>query len=150
MHINAKDSTSRRSHWLLVTTRENWSYLRSKSEWAFRENTRSSSLRVAQGDHGIVYLLGDGKLGSSAIGGLVEFVGAIRTIHGINSFDQSYPIRIDVRVIHQLNPPTSFAGFVSRLEFIKSKSYWGAHLRGRSLIRLSDKDYETLRSELFS
>lgn len=74
----------------------------------------------------------------------MEFVGVLRAAHGVNPFDQMYPFRIGVRVIRLLDPPVPFVLFVPRLEFILSKLNWGAHLRGRSLIRLSNKDYETL------
>ena len=131
-------------HWLLITSRMSWKHLSALGMWAFADKSRRVASSIKPGDSGIVYLMTEGDARSSALGGAVQFTGGYWSTTGSGLFDQLFPIRIRLQVVHDANPPIPFFPFVKHLEFIKNKSNWGGYLQGHPARRLSDGDYRLL------
>jgi hypothetical protein len=92
----------------------------------------------------VVYLKAESKDVSSALGGVIEFHGTLCAATGVDMFDQLYPIRIPIRVVHVSDPPTPFKPLVLRIGFTKGLVNWGTSIRGRAARVIEKRDYEIL------
>lgn len=140
-HMNA---TRIIAYWIVVSSRETWSYLREKGEWAFSEERSRLAYAVRPGDKGVVYLRSDGPGRPGALGGAILFIGPPYKAIGSGRIEHLYPLRLPIHVTSDLKDPIPFKEVVKGIEYIKNKENWGSYFQGRATIRIGEKDFRAL------
>lgn len=100
--------------------------------------------RIQIGDLAIVYLKAESDMMPGALGGALEFQGARFRALGAGMFDQLFPIRIPIKVLHASDPPIPFKPLINRINLTRNKVNYGACLRGQAARKLSEEDFDVL------
>ena len=148
MNWVSSNQRSDSAHWLLITSRTTWSYLRDRREWAFATKSNPAPDSIHTGDNAIIYLRAEGVRGPGGLGGAVDFIGQPCRTDDRGLFDQLFPLRIPIRVTRVVDPPVPFAPIVDQLEFVKNKGNWGGYLQGHAARRLNVNDFNLLLSRI--
>ena len=119
--------------------------------WGLPKGRENSIKRVKKGDKAFIYLMQEvikDKTIPTRIVGLFEVASDPFTSSERIFKDRLYPNRVRLKPILVLEEKyLEFKPLVPKLSFIKNKNYWSGYFRS-GLVRISDRDYEILKSEL--
>lgn len=140
------------NYYICITNAENWEIIEKKNIWGVSERYKYIIEKVSKGDILLIY---ETKKGSKP-----TYIRAIYKVDGEMYTDSSgvfispkrfkftnnekYPLRLNIKKIIIFEKPIDFKKLVVKIEFIKNKKHWGACFMGRSMINLSEKDYNTI------
>lgn len=136
-------------YWLCITTHENWDIIRKQNIWGVETRYAVTIKRVCVGDRLIFYVKQEIK-GSAKTPSMI--VGIFEVISE-PFYDETpifsggiYPWRVKLKPIKL--GEVEFKLLISKLEFIKNKRKWSAHLRGKAMIEISEEDYNLIKAAL--
>ena len=135
------------AYWLCITNSENWEIIKKENLWGIPEKKKMPD--VKPGDKLVFYVKQEGPQGFPKIVGVFEavsepFEDTTKVFKAPPNSDEVYLKRIRIKPIKIFDNPKNFRELKDKVSFIKSKQYWSLSLLGRSMIKLSDKDFELL------
>ncbi|MEM0268771.1 MAG: EVE domain-containing protein [Candidatus Korarchaeum sp.] len=134
----------------MLTNDDNWPVVRSERVWGLPEGRENLIKRLKRGDYLFIYLTSSrrGKeLLPPRLAGLFEVSSDPYRDPSRLFKDRSYPNRVRLEPLIVPEEPMEFKPLIQKLEFLKNKRFWSAHLRS-GLVRISERDFELLKSAL--
>ncbi len=138
------------NYYVAVTNDENWPVVRDKRVWGLPEGRENLIRRLKEGDYLFIYLMssrrGDTLL-PPRLAGLFQVASepyrdTKRVFKG-----RIYPNRVKLKEVLVPEEPVEFKPLVPKLEFIRNKQFWAAHLRS-GLAKITERDFELLKRAL--
>ncbi len=137
-------------YYLGVTNDENWPIVRDKRVWGLPEGRENLIKRLKKGDYIFIYLMSSKKGDEThppRLAGLFKVASdpyrdSRRIFKG-----RVYPNRVKLEPMIVPKKPVEFKPLVPKLEFIKNKQFWSAHLRS-GLVRVTKRDFDLMRRRL--
>jgi len=127
--------------WLLIINQKNWDIVKKTNIIGSKYGTKMNLIK--KNDIIIIYI----KMLSLIVGEynvILNYKDEKEHFHG-----EIYPFRLKLDPIKILKNPISIRSLINRLEFIRNKKSWYAHLYGgRGIKQLSSKDYKIIKKEI--
>lgn len=144
------------TYWLCITTKDNWEISQKIKILGFKKRVQALSNMIKIGDIGFIYIKKGSMIPNPYIIAKFKIISSLHTdeselFQRIDEYPKElFPQRVDIEIITIPNKPLIFKPMVDNLTFIKNKRFWGITLFGRSLINLSNSDYQLINSNLNS
>jgi predicted RNA-binding protein len=139
----------RTGYWILITSRGHWNKLQERGIWGFSDKDKKRLDTIESKDKALIYLTVDSGRNTSAIGGVIEFIGKPWEIEvKKNLFDMLYPYRIKIKVHKTIDPPLTFNQYIGKVSFVGSDKKWGGSLQGQPVKPILEKDFNFLMKEI--
>lgn len=125
---------------MFIINEKNWEVVKKTS--VIGSNYKNKEQQIKKGDIIIIY----NKRPISSIMGKFEVISNYVDRKNIFS-GGTYPYRLKLNPIKILKNPIEIKPLIEKLDFIKNKKYWFAHLFGvKGLRKLSEKDFKTINN----
>lgn len=143
------------SHWLCVTTEENWRVIKKKNVWGVPERHKNTIERVKPGDKLLIYVKQRREKEKTVEPKIVAAYEATSEVFrdGSRIFKsppnmgrESFPLRINLKPLRIFQTPVEFKPLIPKLKFIKNKKKWSGHLMGKAMREIPREDYELIMS----
>ena len=129
-----------KNYWLTITNMENWEIIKDKLIYAFNENNKRFFDELKTGDLIVMYVI------PKKIGGLFE-VTSKKSNEETNLIGDKYLHRINLKKILIPNSELDVNyKIVQNISIFKNSIRWGTILFGRSIKKITDKDYNYIKS----
>jgi len=143
-------------YWLCITNRENWEIIKKKKIWGVPEKRHKNTLlKTKVGDKVVIYLkqekTKDGETLEPRIVGIFEIVSepfkdSAPIFKAPKSSNERYPWRVKLKEVKL--GKLDFKQLIPKLIFIKNKEKWHAHLFGKAMREIPEKDYKLIEKLL--
>jgi len=133
------------SFWITITNDENWGIIKEKGVYAFKKQSDFSKL--AEHDIIVIYVKGSKIAGAFSILKLEETQELI-----FHNKEYKYKLYLKKEVVPnnflELKNGKRLNELIPQLELFKYAKKWGAVLMGKSLLKITEKDYELIKKSL--
>ena len=136
-------------NWLCIVNKTNWPIVEKTQSWGVRDRHAEVLKQVRKGDSLVFYVTG-----RFAVPAIYEVLGApfesserVFEPAGFQHGDM-FPHRVRIREKLVPRQAVDFRGLVPALDLFPKKQAWNMVLRGKAMLPLSDRDYETIREKL--
>lgn len=143
-------------YWLCITNRKNWEIIKKKKIWGVSENRHKNTLlKTKIGDKVVIYLKQEraenGEILEPRIVGIFEIVSepfkdSTPIFKAPKSSNERYPWRVKLKEVKL--GELDFKQLIPKLTFIKNKNKWHAHLFGKAMREIPEKDYKLIEKLL--
>ena len=143
------------SHWLCVTTEENWMVIKKKNVWGVPERHKNTIERVKPGDKLLIYVKQRREKEKTVEPKIVAAYEVTSEVFrdGSRIFKsppnmsrESFPLRIRLKPLRIFQTPVEFKPLIPKLKFIKNKKKWSGHLMGKAMREIPREDYKLIMS----
>lgn len=143
------------SHWLCVTTEENWRVIKERNVWGVPERHKNTIERVKPGDKLLIYVkqrrekekIVEPKIVATYEATSEVFRDGSRIFKSPPNMNrESFPLRIRLKPLRIFQTPVEFKPLIPKLKFIKNKKKWSGHLMGKAMREIPKEDYELIMS----
>jgi predicted RNA-binding protein len=140
------------THWLCITTEENWNVIKKKNVWGVQERHRNTIAKAKPGDKCLIYVMSakrDKEVIPPRIVAAYEVVSEVykdkrKIFKPYISTNEVYPLRIKLKPIKIFKKPVDFKLLIPKLKFIKNKQKWTGHIQGKAMREIPEEDYRLI------
>jgi predicted RNA-binding protein len=129
-----------KNYWLTITNMENWEIIKSNLVYAFNENNKKNFEELNKGDFIVMYVT------PKKFGGLFE-IGSKSVENKVKFKGDNYLHQIKLKKI--LVPKSEIdvnEKIVNKISIFKNSIRWGTILFGRSIKKITEEDFEYIKS----
>lgn len=140
------------SDYICITDWSNIDTIIKNNIWAAKDKHLNQISECEIGDRLIFFIKSGrykGEKKPTSVYGIYEVSSDLfRDESKIFSGDETYPNRIKIKKIVDVEKIKRFKPLIPKLKFIRNKEYWGPTFMGRSMIKINKNDFEIIKNYL--
>lgn len=132
----------KRRYWVGIINESNFETLLEKKIFGLKLNSQKKTKNLFDEDKIIFYIIG------RKIAGTFEVKSKHYKVDRQVFKDSFYPLIFDLDLLGKVNMKDFDNSLIERLSFIKNKKRWSGHFQGKSIIEISEIDFNKLKDYL--